>query len=266
MKNPAESTGSQAIDRATKVLGLVAEAQGAGASLAQIVTQSGLNQATTRRLLVALIRAGLVEQEESSRRYFLGVSAYVFGVIAAERFGRYPMADAAVRRLAEGSEDTAFFSLRQGMNSICLRRVEGVHPFRSHVLNVGQQHPLGVAAHGIAILAALPPAETDAIIAGNLEIYRDHYPMLTEPLLRDLIAETRRRGWAINRGIFHSAAWAISVAVRGMQGEVLGALSIGAMENRLGEARQPQIVKLLQAEARKLEAAFATMGASAMRG
>jgi DNA-binding IclR family transcriptional regulator len=266
MTNASESNGSQAIDRATRVLALVAEARGAGTSLAQIVAQSGLNQATARRLLVALIRAGLVEQDEDSRRYFLGVSAYVYGVIAAERFARYPMADAAVRRLAERSEDTAFFCLRHGMNSICLRREEGVHPFRSHVLNVGQQHPLGVAAHGIAILAALPPQEADPIIAGNLEVYRDHYPMLTEPLLRDLLAETRRRGWAINRGIFHPGAWAISVAVRGLQGEVLGALSIGAMENRFGDMRQPQIVKLLQAEARKLEAAFATMGASALRG
>ncbi|WP_306752178.1 IclR family transcriptional regulator [Paracoccus actinidiae] len=264
-ESPAETTGSQSIERATRLLGMVAEGQHGGSSLAQLVAQSGLKQATVRRLLVALIRAGLVEQDDETRRYFLGVSSYVFGVIAAERFGQFPMADAAVRRLAERSEDTAFFCVRQGVNTLCLKREEGVHPFRSHVLNVGQRHPLGVAAHGIAILAALPEREADAIIACNLDIYRESYPMLTETRLRGLLAETRQRGWALNPGVFHAGAWAISIAVRGVRGEVLGALSVGAMEDRLGASRQPQIVSILKVEARKLETAFAAIGAQAIR-
>lgn len=261
MDTAVESTGSQSIERATLLLGMVAEHHRQGSTLAMLVAQSGLKQATVRRLLVALIRSGLVDQDEATRRYYLGASAYVFGSIAADRYGLYPLADASVRRLAERSEDTAFFCVRQGLHSICLRREEGMHPIRSHVLNIGQRHPLGVAAHGIAMLAALPEAEREAVIAANLELYADHYPMLTEPLLRTLIGETRRRGWAINRGIFHPGAWAIAVALRGLNGEVVGALSIGAVEGRLSDNRQPEIVTMLQSEARKLEAAFANLGA-----
>lgn len=257
----SEATGSQSIERATAVLGMVAEHHRHGATLAALVEQSGLKQATVRRLLIALIRAGLVDQDEVTRRYYLGISAYVFGVVAANRYGLFPMAGASVRRLADKSEDTAFFSVRQGLFSICLNREEGPHPIRSHVLNIGQRHPLGVAAHGIAMLSALPDSEMEAVIAGNMETYREHYPMLSESLLRDLIRDTRSRGWALNPGIFHSGAWAIAVVVRGMSGEVVGSLSIGAVEGRLSAARQPEIVALLRAEAKRLEASFASLEA-----
>ena len=260
MKDVSEATGSQSIERATSLLAMVAQHHRQGASLATLVAESGLKQATVRRLLVALIRAGLVDQDEETRRYYLGVSTYVYGTVAADRFGLLPMAGTSVRRLADKSEDTAFFSVRQGLFSICLNREEGSHPIRSHVLNLGQRHPLGVAAHGIAMLAALPDAEMNAVIEANLEVYSEHYPKLTQSWLRELIAETREKGWAVNPGIFHVGSWAIGVVVRGLGGEVKGALSIGAIESRLGPDRQLELSALLKTEARRLEAHFATLG------
>jgi len=248
-----EPSGSQSVERAMHLLALVAERHKNGATLAELVRASGFKQPTTRRLLVALIRSGLVSQNETTRRYQLGVSAYLYGTIASDRFAVHTMADESVRRLAERSEDTAFFCLRQGLHTLCMQREEGLHPIRSHVLNVGQRHPLGVAAHGIAILASLEDREIDMIVAVHRDYYASHYPMLTEPVLRQAIAETRRRGCAINRGIFHAGAWAIAVAIRDHTGRVTGALSIGAIESRLNESRQPEIITMLKSEARKLE-------------
>lgn len=254
-----ESTGSQSVERATQLLALIADQHKSGSSLTELVRASGLKQPTARRILVALIRSGLVSQDEETRRYYLGIAAYLYGTIAADRFGIHTLADESVRRLAERSEDTAFFCLREGLHTLCMRREEGLHPIRSHVLNAGQRHPLGVAAHGIAILASLADQEINTIIAIHADYYASHYPTLTEPVLRQSIAETRRRGCAINRGIFHPGSWAISVAVRGRGGDVIGALSIGAIETRLSESRQPEIITMLKGEARKLEAKFAAV-------
>lgn len=261
MSGRADSSGSQSIDRAARLLALVAERHRQGAPLTDLIRESGLNQATVRRILVALIRAGLIEQSATTRRYHLGVSTYVYGTISSDRFAYQALGDESVRRLAELSEDTAFFCVRQGLHTLCLRREEGMHPIRSHVLNVGQRHPLGVAAHGIAILASLPDVEVDAVIAANLDYYASHYPMLTEEILREMLIEARWRGVAINRGLFHHGAWAIAIPIRGLSGEVMGALSVGAVEDRLGETRQPDIIRHLKAEARKLESRIATFGA-----
>ncbi len=252
-----ESAGSQSVDRATALLVMVAERHETGATLSELVRVSGLTQPTARRLLVALIRAGLVEQSELTRRYHLGVSIYLYGSLAADRFASHTLAEESVRRLADRSGDTAFFSVRQGFNTLCMLREEGLHPIRSHVLNVGQRHPLGVAAHGIAILASLPDAEVESVLAANRDFYDNYYPMLTETVLRTLVAETRERGWSINRGLFHHGAWAAGHAIRNGSGVVIGGLSIGATESRLNEDRQPEIGAMLKSEAQKLEARIA---------
>src|SRR5690606_32957584 len=75
-------SGAQSVDRALALLGLVGQHPG-GATLTDLVGRSGLNKATVRRLLLALIRAGLVEQSGDSRLYHLGEEAYILGLRAA---------------------------------------------------------------------------------------------------------------------------------------------------------------------------------------
>ncbi len=56
--------GSQSVDRALGLLSLVSySGDRRGSTLTDIVEQSGLNKPTTRRLLLALIRSGLLEQD-----------------------------------------------------------------------------------------------------------------------------------------------------------------------------------------------------------
>jgi DNA-binding IclR family transcriptional regulator len=250
----AQPEGTQAIDRAISVLVLVSKTQAQGASLAQLVTESGLKQPTVHRLLTALSRGGLVEQDDDTKRYQLGYEAYVLGMLAADRFGIQRLSQGSVARLAHFSQDTAFLTIRRGDFSVCLDREEGAYPIRAQVLSVGDRHPLGVGAGSIAILAALPDAEIDAILAANTEIYRENYPAVSPDRLRELVAETRLRGFSAHRGLIHPGSWGIGVAVRDEFGQPTAALSIGAIEARLSEPRQEALAKLLHEEAERLHA------------
>lgn len=74
-------SGSQSVDRALRLLALVGRESASGLPLSEIVAESGLNKPTVRRLLLALMRAGLVEQEARTRRYHLGEEAFVLGLL-----------------------------------------------------------------------------------------------------------------------------------------------------------------------------------------
>jgi DNA-binding transcriptional ArsR family regulator len=80
-------TGSQTVDRATRLLRYVCAAGEAGRQLSEIVKQSGLTKPTVRRILIALIDNGLLEQDED-RKYFAGPETYALGILAAARFRR----------------------------------------------------------------------------------------------------------------------------------------------------------------------------------
>ena len=75
----SELSGSQSVDRALRLLAIVGRDAENGKALSEIVEESGLNKPTARRLLIALMRARLVEQDTRSRRYYLGDEAFVLG-------------------------------------------------------------------------------------------------------------------------------------------------------------------------------------------
>ena len=93
-------TGTQSLERAVTLLREVASHGNRGARLTDLVADSGLSKATVRRLLAALIRESLLEQDESTRRYYLGADTFVLGTIAAARFGTHNLSANAVARLS----------------------------------------------------------------------------------------------------------------------------------------------------------------------
>src|SRR5262245_53411523 len=104
MEDPSNPSGSQSIGRAIGLLRLLTGARD-GMTLAHLAEASGLHPATAHRQLAALIREGLVEQD-AAHRYHPGVELWLMGQMAAQRFDISGVAQEAMRRLADESEDT----------------------------------------------------------------------------------------------------------------------------------------------------------------
>lgn len=257
-----DQTGAQSVDRALGLLSMVARHADRGASLTDIVEESGLNKPTARRLLLALMRAGLVEQDQTSRRYYLGEEAYVIGSLASRRFGLLQVAMESLTRLSKRTEDSSFLSVRRDTFSVCLYREEGTYPVRTHALQAGFEHPLGVGAGSLAMLAALPDEEVEAVLAANDAVLRTKYPMLPAARIREGVAETRARGFALNPGLIFANSWGIGVAVRGPDSRVAGALSIAAIDSRMQPERQNELAGYLAIEVRVVEERLAQMFAA----
>jgi DNA-binding IclR family transcriptional regulator len=253
-KNVSEGIpGAQAVSRALRVLRAVAKGRTIGINLAQLVRDTELNKPTVHRLLLALIADGMVEQDTSSLRYFVGRECYVLGGIANERFGLGRDAADIVARLARTSGDSAFFSIRSDVFAVCVLREDGDFPLKTHVLQPGTRHPLGVGAGSLAMLAAMRDDEVERCLKANREILNRHYANFSAALIRDEIAVTRQHGYSVNEGLVVQGSWGLGAAVHSPQGEVVGALTIAAVESRLPKARQAELGAVLLDAAQTLE-------------
>ncbi len=249
----AESGGAQSVDRALGLLSLIARAGGKPVPIGALVEQSGLSRPTVRRMLLALMRAGLIEQDAVTRSYALGPESYVIGLMASRRFNLLDVAMDSLMALSAESGDTSFLSVRRGNQSVCLHREDGAFPIRTQALQAGERHPLGVGAGGMAMLACLPDAEAGEIIAENATILARHYPNYSPDLLHRHIGETRERGWALNPGLYLANSWAVGMALHAPDGQVIGALSIAALDSRMQPDRQRELAALMTREARAVE-------------
>jgi DNA-binding IclR family transcriptional regulator len=248
--------GVQSIARAAAILRALAGAEPKGLGLGAIAAASGLAKPTARRLLLGLMAAGLAEQEDDGP-YHLGHEAHALGIAAEARFGVHALAADALGRLAERSGDTAFLTVRRRCDTLCLQREEGRFPIRSHVLGPGDRHPFGAGAASIAMLAAMPEDEAEALIAACAPRLAASYPRLSPDTVRALVAEARGAGYGLNPGLVFEGSWGVAVALRDRRRRVIAALTIAAIESRLRlPDRQRAVASLLQDEARGIEEAL----------
>jgi DNA-binding IclR family transcriptional regulator len=245
--------GSQSVDRALRLLALVGREAERGAQLSDIVEESGLNKPTARRLLLALMRAGLIEQETRTRRYYLGEEAYVLGTLASRRHGLLELSLESLRSLSEVTMDTSFVSVRRGNYAVCLHREEGTYPVRTHALQTGNQHPLGIGAGSLAMLAALDDEEVERVLAANRKVLDTQYAYYPIEQIREDIATARLQGYTLNPGRIIAGSWGLAVAIMFPDGRLAGALSIAAIDSRMGAERQPELVRQLKAEVERIE-------------
>jgi len=244
--------GTQSVARAAALLRLVTAAGADGLTSTELARRASLTRPTTHRLLAALGREGLVDQDEHHSRWVPGPELYLMGTVAAARYDIAAIARDVVRSLAVRTEESAFLSVRRGDETVCLVREEGSFPIRSFVLAEGVRFPLGVASAGLAILAFLPTHDVDA--------YFERHPRLDgawgrahqEGRLRSRLRETRERGYAVNPGLIVEGSYGIGAAVFNRSGQPEWALSLTGVEFRFGPERLAELGRLLLAHAHQL--------------
>jgi DNA-binding IclR family transcriptional regulator len=252
-------TGSQSVDRALKLLSLVGRSAEGGLSLNEIVDRSGFNKATARRLLLALMRAKMIDQHEVERRYYLGEEAYVLGSFAAPRFGLLEMSMESLIRISRQTGDASFLSIRRDTHTICLHREEGTYPIRTHALQKGFEHPLGIGAGSLAMLARLDDAEVEDIMARNADELANDFAEVPVADIRSALNRTRMKGYSVNPGMIFGNSWGIGVALTFPDGRLAGAISLAAIDSRVQEPRQSELAAVLREEAARIECKLARM-------
>ena len=249
------------IDRAARVLWVLARGSSEGLPLGNIGRLSGFGKGTTHRLLAALVEAGFVFQDPATRRYRLGA-----GLSLLARIGQQQDVGAAaapcLERLAEATSDTVYASVREGPTAICIGREIGSFPIRTLSLEIGDRRPLGVGSGSLALLAFLPDDEIELILKHNAMRFEE-FEGYDVAYVRKAIAKSRRNGFAYVDGRIVPGMNALGVPVYDSAGNVVAALSLAAIADRVSGDRIADLVKLLRKEAVRLGSALSVIPAKA---
>lgn len=238
----------QSIERAAAILEAVAAGDGHGRRLIDIAADTGLRKATAHRILGTLAQVGLIEQDEHTSRFHLGLRLLSLGMTAAGRYGLADLASECMLGLAERTHDTVYLTVRSGNEAVCVDRVTGMFPIKTLSLNVGDRRPLGVGAGNLAMLAWLPDDEVRQIVAANAQQY-PHFGKLDAATIMALVEASRELGYAFNDRLILAGMRAVGVPVMGHDGRPVAALSVAAISERMSAARRADIVAWLAEQA-----------------
>ncbi|WP_457972677.1 IclR family transcriptional regulator [Arthrobacter sp. D1-17] len=243
--------GAQVVSRIAALLRIVGR-KPEGNPLVELVRESGLTRPTVHRLLTSLAAEGLLDHDARTGNWVLGPEILLLGSVASARFPLEDVARPSLRRLAEETGESSFFSIRRGHETVCLLREEGSFPVRSFVLHEGVRFPLGVASAGTAIMAFLPEDEQEQILA----TWEDHAGRFadahTETVVRANLKRTRETGYSVNPGLVLEGSWGMGAAVFDKAGRPAWALSLTGIEPRFRPERQELLGRLLMEEAHRI--------------
>lgn len=242
------------LDRTLDLLERLAE-RPEGMTLTGLTEALGIPKNTVFRIAATLALRGYVDRDEATKRYrmsrkLLSVShAAIGGVRLLEAAG--PI----LRALRDSSGETALLGTLSGSRGVVLDQVASPQPVKV-VVEVGHAFPLHTAAPAKAMLAFLPDAVRDRLVA-EIRFTRYTSRTITSPraFLRELAA-VRRRGHACDRGE-ESATFACAAApVFDRAGEVVAAVWVSGPRDRVTPRRLPALARAVAASAAALSAAL----------
>jgi DNA-binding IclR family transcriptional regulator len=243
--------GAQAALRAVRLLKLFTNER-SEMSLAELSRASGLNKTTTHRLLRALQSESLIDRNPATSAYSLGAGLMALGVQALASSDLRRRVRPVLRTLARDSGETATLEVPFEDSMLILDEVAGSHVLGS-AGNIGTRWPIHATSTG-KVWLAFDDSGIDRL-GDKLKPLTPH-TITDKSALQLQLAEIRRRGYAITVDEIEEGFTAVATIIRGVLGDVQGALSIGGPTQRLTAARRAELGTVLSRAAQRLNPEF----------
>jgi len=251
------ATEVQSLVRGLSLLEVLASLDGNGAALAEIASRAGLSPSTTHRLLSTLVEAGYVTRAQDKHSYVLGHR--IMGVAASLQHRTAHLRAVSrphLEAIAAESGETANLVALDGLQSVYVDQVEGSRVVRMSV-RVGSTFPANTSASAKAILAFRPAEGALKLIFGENQARRHTKRTIVNPeAFRAELAETRERGYAIEREELEEGVSCIAAPIRGRDGIAIAAISVPGPTARILQPTPDRLGLLVKEHASKISAAF----------
>jgi IclR family acetate operon transcriptional repressor len=228
----------RSVDRAAALLLALGECQGA-AGVTELARRLGLHKSTASRLLATLEKRGLVEQDDETGKYRLGVVVIRLAEHAERTLDLRGLALPELERLARLTHETTALGVLDGEAVLTIAQVDG-----PNLIAVGdwtgRAAPLHAVASGKVLLSALAERDVARIVRRGLVRYTDRTMVDLEPLLEEL-ARVRRRGYATALGEYELGLNAVAAPVIDARGQVIAAVDVRGPEFRVSAKRLAEL-------------------------
>lgn len=233
----------QSVKRASQVLGLFTKARPSLGST-EISKELGIHKATAQGLVRTLWEEGFLSQNQSTRKYQLGLKIYELGMVLAGSLEINQKASGPAHHLALTSHYMVRVSIPDKDAAIVtLDAYPRTQPFLSHQLGV--RFPLYCTAMGKAILANFTDEEFERYLE-ETELYGYTPRTITgKDDLRKEIEEIRKVGYTLNHEEHFLARAAIGAPIFGPGKKIVAAACIVGESNRILGSEKDNVIQMI---------------------
>ena len=237
---PVTST-VQSVDRAVSILEMLAHDGESGVT--KIAEELGVHKSTAFRLIAALERRGLVEQNEDRGKYRLGVGILRLAGATTARLDVVQEARPLARALATETGETVNIAVLSEGSALYLDQIAGGSSLQPHNW-VGQRIPLHATANGKVLLSGLTAVQITTEVGQRFRSYTPNTITSLKKLLVD-IDHVREHGYSVVVDELEIGLTAVAAPLRNAHGDVIASLSVSGPTFRFDEGQVKLAIHLV---------------------
>jgi IclR family pca regulon transcriptional regulator len=201
--------------------------EGRPIGLSELAAVSGLDKATVHRLARTLVESGYLTQDPDTRSYSLGLRVLDLGFATLATLDVRQLALPYMRALAaQFDRASVSMSVLDGTDAIYIERISQRRISVNVDVQVGSRIPAHCTSMGKALLAALPVAESRALVRQRpLEAWTSR-TLTSVTRLEAELKHVRSVGYAVNDEETALGLRSLAAAVRDADGRPAAALNV----------------------------------------
>ena len=246
------SGGVTSVERVFTLLELL----GAGdesLGISELARRSELPVGTVHRLLATLNQLGYVEQDVETRKYALGIRFLHLRGAVAKRLKLGEQAMPIMKALMRRVNETVHLAVLSEGEIVYIDRIEGFQTQNMYT-QIGKRGPVHCTALGKTLLAYLPEAAVDQVIATRGLTRYTSRTLTTAAALKQDLSLIRQRGYAIDDLESDLSVRCLAAPIRDYGGRVVAALSISGPASHIRPERDAELVKEVSWAAHQISA------------
>jgi DNA-binding IclR family transcriptional regulator len=207
-------------------------------SINDLQQNTGYPKSTIFRLLSTLQNIGYIEQNPENQRYSLGFKFFHLGYIVQNSFDFRSAATPIMKQLAEEIFETVELNIVNGMERVCIDKVDGTETIRN-IVRIGERNPLHLGASGKILLAFLTDDERSTYYV-KMRLSADEQDRIEGELQK---IQQHRFSSTLEERIVGS--FSISAPIFDFTGKVVAGLTIAGPIQRLSEPNKQKLIEHL---------------------
>jgi IclR family transcriptional regulator, pca regulon regulatory protein len=241
-----------AVEKAMRVL-MAFDGRQRHLSLSRIAALTELDLSATQRFTFTLLELGYLRKDELTRQYELSPRLLEFTSHYLASSDLVARATPYLQQLALDTEETVNLTVLDGPEIVFVQRIVSRHVLDPSFL-VGSRLPAYATAPGLAMLASLPEAEVDALLAERPPVAHTRHTVVDPRAIHARLLEIRRKGYAHTREEYFLGDYSVAVPVLGADGRAAGAINVAIAKARWqGAADEKRLASLLIAAGRAID-------------
>jgi len=221
--------------------------------ITELSLELNLPKSTVHRILKDLSRYSVVEKENDTSRYKIGLRILKYSNSLLRSLDLRQIAKPILKKVCNETQETTFLTAWRNDQGICIDSISSSRSTSTHLfVEIGREMPFHCTASSEVLLANQPIEDIKRII-NKKQLLRYTPNTITEPKKLIIhLSDIKNKGFAVCNEELEEGIKAVAAPIKNINGKTIASITITGLAKRMSSSDSERFVKILTNSAQEI--------------